>query len=87
MVYDRFFCLKNIHYVKYCTYVKKQHKYLFTATYCKRKVRARLMTNAHTHTHTYSCHYAIGQILIIKFLSKKGFEPSCANYDPVVLMN
>ncbi len=46
----------------------------------------RLVTSKYIYIYVY-CHYAIGQILIRKFLSEEGFEPSCANYDLAVLTN
>jgi hypothetical protein len=63
---------------------KKHRKYLFTTTYHKRRVGARLVT--HTHTHTcmplwYKSNF------IKKLLSKRGFEPSCVNYETIILMN
>jgi len=66
---------------------KKHRKYLFTTTYHKRRVGARLVTHTHTHTHTHACHYGTSQIFIKKFLSKRGFEPSCVNYETIILMN
>jgi hypothetical protein len=48
----------------------------------KRRFRLKLVTNKYIY-----CHYAICQILIKKFLSKKGFEPSCVNNDLIVLTN